>query len=392
MEMPDDLKRRGCGYTTGSCAAAAAKAATMALLGGCAPGHVQIDVPYGYLLCIGIEPSSVSAEVEYVSGPADVCDSGSAAEFAECAVRKYSGDDPDITDGILIFATVKKNETGRISVTGGKGIGRVTKPGLSVDVGEAAINPVPMQMIETEVLKVCEDFGYDGGLDVVISAPQGEEISGKTFNPRLGVVGGISILGTSGVVEPMSEKAITDTIYIELRQRAALGEKIAVVSPGNYGRDYMKSSFGIDIEKALKCGNHIGETIDYAAESGFQSILIVGHAGKLVKLAAGVMNTDSKVADTRMEVFALYAALCGAGSDLTRRILDCVTSDAAIGLLQESGLLEQVSGMITVKIEEHLERRAAGRLKVAAVIFTDTFGLFGKTSLANELLEEAREA
>ena len=373
MEIPDYFKERGCGYTTGSCAAAAAKAAAVTLLCGRAPGSVQISLPGGFDISLDVESS-------YVSDGA-----------AKCSVRKDSGRDPDVTNGMLIFASASRNGNGAINVLGGEGIGTVTKPGLSVDVGKAAINPVPMKMIKTEIEKACREFGYKGGLDIVISVPQGETASEKTYNPRLGVTGGISILGTSGIVEPMSEKAVTDTIYLEMRQRASLGAGSVVVSPGNYGRTYMKTAFGIDADKAVKCGNHIGEAVDFAAEFGFESLLLIGHAGKLVKLAAGVMNTHSKVADARMEIFALYAALCGAENSLLRYILDCVTCENAILRLQENGLLADVAEQITAKIGEHLARRAGNGMKTAAVVFTNAFGLFGKTALADELIESARE-
>ena len=373
MEIPDHFKKRGYGYTTGSCAAAAAKAATMALLSGRVPASVRISLPGGFEIELDVESARMSENA------------------AECAVRKDSGRDPDVTNGMLIFASAKRNGNKRIKITGGAGIGTVIKPGLAVDVGNAAINPVPMKMIETETEKARSEFDCEDGLDIVISAPLGEMIAAKTFNPRLGVSGGISILGTSGIVEPMSEKAIADTIYIDMRQRAALGTKRLIVSPWNYGRSYMKSSFGIDPENAVKCGNLIGEAIDFAVEFGFESLLLIGHAGKLVKLAAGIMNTHSKIADARMEIFALYAALNGAESDLAHRILDCATCESAITLLNENGLLVEVSGQITMKIDEHLARRAGNNMKIAAVIYTNAFGLFGKTAFADELIAASGE-
>lgn len=188
MEVYKNQKKLKCGYTTGSCAAAAAKAAAHLLLSGQVLKQIEIDTPKGIRLTLTIENATQSDGL------------------AQCAVKKYSGDDPDVTDGMLIYATACKNNQNTICITGGKGIGTVTKPGLSVAVGKSAINPVPMKMIAHEVKEECESLGYTGGMDIVISAPEGEKIAEKTFNARLGILGGISILGTSGIVEPMRDR------------------------------------------------------------------------------------------------------------------------------------------------------------------------------------------
>jgi len=368
IEVFKHQKKLKCGYTTGSCAAAAAKAAVYMLLSGEPQKHVEIDTPKGVRLLLDIENPIITSE------------------YAECAVKKYSGDDPDVTNGALIYAMVRRNDKNIISITGGIGVGTVTKPGLSVEVGKSAINPVPIRMITNEALKACEGLGYKGGIDIVISVPEGVEIAKKTFNPRLGILGGISILGTSGIVEPMSEKAILDTIYIEMKQQIELGNKNLLICPGNYGRDFIKESFDIDVERAVKCSNYIGEAIDFAVELGFESILLIGHVGKLVKVAAGVMDTHSKVADARMEVLALYGALSGGDLAMLNSIMECVTTDEAIKLLKSSGILEDVFEKITTKINEHLTRRAGGKTKIAAIIFSNVFGVLGKTKYADELI------
>lgn len=359
------------GYTTGSCAAAAAKGAAAMLLSGKPITHAEIDTPKGIHLSLPLESIEISKEV------------------AQCAVRKDSGDDPDVTNGILIHAAVRRNPSMAIKVTGGRGIGRVTKPGLSVPVGESAINPIPMKMIVNEVKTVCKQHNYEGGLDIEIFAPEGEQIAEKTFNPRLGIIGGISILGTTGIVEPMSEKAILDTIYLEMNQQRKLGSRHLLLCPGNYGRDFIKNELRLDIEKAVKCSNFIGEAIDFAAELGFESILLIGHAGKLVKLAAGVMNTHSKVADVRMEVMALYTALCGGGIALTERILACITTDEAIKILQQHNLLEKVFQKIMEKTEAHLSIRVKD-ITVGAVIFSNQFGILGMTQHALKLIQQQK--
>lgn len=191
----------------------------------------------------------------------------------------------------------KKQDLVIINIDGGDGVGRVTKPGLDQPVGNAAINHVPREMIEKEVREVCELLDFKGTLDITISVPKGNELAERTFNPRLGIVGGISILGTSGIVEPMSSQALIDTIRVELRQRYSLGYDYVAVAPGNYGLDFMKESYGYDLDRSVKCSNFIGETIDMAADMGFKRMLLTGHIGKLIKVAGGIMNTHSREAD-----------------------------------------------------------------------------------------------
>ena len=313
------------GFTTGSCAAAAAKAGTQMLLSGDEVRQVRLMTPKGIELYLDVE--------EIRRGPGSV----------RCGVRKYSGDDPDVTDGLLICAEVKKEEpeapllalTGseqedRIRISGGEGVGRVTRPGLEQPVGEAAVNKIPRQMIREAVREICEKYGYSGGVHVTLTIPGGERVAEKTFNPRLGILGGLSILGTTGIVEPMSEKALTDTICLEMRVLKENGHDCCIVTPGNYGSDFLKEKMGMDLSLAVKCSNYIGEAIDDAAMLDMKGILLVGHVGKLVKLAAGVMNTHSRQADCRMEVFAAHAALAGAGQKTAERIMNCVnTSEAA---------------------------------------------------------------
>ena len=229
-----------------------------------------------------------------------------------------------------------------LHIDGGEGVGRVTRPGLDQPLGNAAINHVPRAMIAKEVSEVCALLDYRGGLDIVISVPGGEALAARTFNPRLGIVGGISILGTSGIVEPMSSQALLDTIRVELNQRRAEGYDSVAVTPGNYGRDYMKRRYGYDLDRSVKCSNFIGQTIDMAAELGFQRILLTGHIGKLIKVAGGIMNTHSREADARMELLAAFALRCQVPAECARRILDCLNTEEALALLQESGKLQEV--------------------------------------------------
>jgi len=366
-------KKLRSGYTTGTCAAGAAKACSQMLLTGEILSTIAVATPQGTIFNLPLTEVSLSADQ------------------ASCAIRKDSGDDPDVSDGMLIHATVTKAPHGRITLDGGIGIGRVTKPGLACGIGEAAINPVPKKMIISEVEEVREAFSSSQGLDIVIWAPLGEEIARKTFNPRLGIIGGISILGTTGIVEPRSQKALLDTIYLEMKQQRALGQENLLMCPGNYGQIFMKEALGINIEQAVKCSNFIGEALDFALELEFSSLLLIGHAGKLIKLAAGIMNTHSKSADARMEILAVHAALSGATTEMISRIMDSNTTEEAVAILIQAGIKEQVFNRIMNKVDFYVQNRLRHQLKTAVMLFSNEYGILGKTENADELIELHRK-
>lgn len=360
------------GWTTGSCAAAAAQAAAMLLLTGVAPAEIALQTPAGITFRLPVE------QPRWEDGA------------AVCTVRKDAGDDPDVTNGVRISAAVCRVESG-VSIEGGAGVGRVTQPGLSVPVGEAAINPAPRAQITAALERVARETGYASGFSVVISAENGAELAKQTYNEHLGVVGGISILGTSGVVEPMSEKALLDTIRLELNGRYAAGQRIAFLCPGNYGADFSRDTLGLDLEQAVKCSNFIGDALDYAAFCGFAEILIVGHAGKLVKLAAGVMNTHSSVADGRQEIFTAHAALCGAGRATLEGLMDAVSVDACIDLLDKAGLRDSVLARIGAAIEKRLALRLRDKARAEFIMFTGKYGILAQSSGARALCEQLKE-
>ena len=364
-------KRLRCGYTTGTCAALAAAGAARRLLLGAWPETVALTTPKGIRVEVALE--------EKKEGP----------DWASCAVRKDGGDDIDRTSGALIGVRVEKNGGEGVAIRGGEGVGRVTKPGLDQPVGEAAINRVPRQMITDAAQQAAELAGYAGGLTVTVFVPDGAEIAEKTFNPQLGIEGGISILGTSGIVEPMSTQALIDTIRVELRQTAALGHRRVILTPGNYGTDFLRAQGWDDLGvPVVKCSNFLGEAIDEAGLLGFEQLLLVGHAGKLVKVAAGIMNTHSRWADCRTELFCAHAAACGADTETCRRLLGAATSDACLDILRETGLSEPVLGSLLGAVREHLAARAADGCRTGAVLFTNTYGLLGMTPEAKEMLSE----
>ena len=362
-------KNLRCGYTTGSCATAAAKAAATMLLAGERVATVRIDTPKGVVL--ELEPLEVELAEQYVS----------------CAIRKDSGDDPDDTNGVLVFAKVEKVAEPGVHIEGGVGVGRVTKPGLACAVGGAAINPTPRRMITAEVGSVMEQAGYSEGLLVTISIPEGVEIAKKTFNPRLGIIGGLSVLGTSGIVEPMSEKALIETMYVEMRAQKARGNKNLLVFFGNYGEDFTRDVMQLDLEGAVTCSNFVGELLDYAVFLGFETLLLIGHSGKLVKLAQGVMNTHSKYADCRTELFALEAMFHGASIEVGQEIYHCLTTDEVTKILKREQIFEPVMDKVTEKIDFYMQHRVHGKIKTAAFMFSNVYGILGKTKAADELIQ-----
>lgn len=360
------------GFTTGSCAAAASKAAVYMLLTGQEKKSITIDTPKG------------------ISYNAEILDIKLSEKEVSCAVKKDSGDDPDVTNGAMIYSTVSFAEgegEQSVIIEGGKGVGKVTKPGLDRPVGDAAINTVPRQMIEKEVLDVLNLLDIKENIKVVISVPEGEEIAKKTFNPKLGIEGGISIIGTSGIVEPMSTQAILDTIKIELKQRKELGFDYVAISPGNYGLDFMRDTYGYDLDRSVKCSNFIGQTVDMAVELGFKDVLFVGHIGKLIKVAGGIMNTHSKEADCRMEIICALGLKHDVPEDILKKILDCVTTEEAGKLLKECGKCDEVFEDAAKKVCENLDKRAQGKIKSECVLFSKELGELAKSKGAADFIE-----
>ncbi len=367
-----DGKRLRMGYTTGSCAAAAAKAAAWMLLSGRRKETIRLMTPKGVELTLAVRDIRLSPDC------------------VSCAIQKDSGDDPDITRDTLIYAEVRKTEDAGIVIDGGQGVGRVTKPGLDQPVGAAAINSVPRRMIGENVSEVCALLGYSGGLRVVISAPEGEMLAKKTFNPRLGIVGGISILGTTGIVEPMSEQALVDTIRVELRQRRESGADYVLLSPGNYGADYMRAAMGIDPATAVMTSNFIGDTLEMCRELDFRGALLIGHIGKLVKLAGGMWNTHSRYGDCRMDILAACAAAEGLHGAAAEELLQCATCDDALRLLKENDCFDAVLRRLAARIGTMMQYKS-GEMETGAILFSKEYGYLCQTQGAAELLRRIRE-
>ncbi len=404
-------KRLRCGYTTGTCAAAAAQACGRALLGEGFPRYVRIQVPAGV---------EVGVEVEGACRGVDE----RGRSWAQCGVRKDAGQDADATDGALVVARVTLSAQADVAVDGGQGVGRVTRAGLDQPPGAAAINSVPRQMIASELERLAQEHAWAGGFEVEVSVPQGRAIAAKTFNPKLGIEGGISILGTSGIVRPMSEEALVESIRLEMRVRRQEGLDSLVLVPGNYGADWACGREHVNESHIVSCSNFLGEALDCAANLGFSSLVLVGHMGKLVKVAAGVMNTHSRVADCRCEVLCAHAALAGAARPTLQALMGAATTDEAIEILARadeeargsadtgaggaepsqahagtgatgpegtSPLLARTLGSITDAIAAHVRRRAEP-VRCEVVVFSKAWGELGRTPGAGELLGRHRAA
>lgn len=373
MDSKKELRK---GFTTGSCGAAAAKAALYMLLTGSVKDEIEI---------ITLGGAVFRTEVK------DIFREGNRVR---CAVVKDGGDDPDVTTGLHVTAEVRAEERGdgalEIQIEGGPGVGRVTLPGLDQPVGNAAINRVPRQMIEKELSEVAELLDFRGRIQVILSVPGGEAAAERTFNPRLGIEGGISILGTTGIVEPMSTRAILDTIRVELNQRKALGDRIAAVSPGNYGLNFMKETYGYDLNRSVKCSNYVGDTVDMVREMGFRGMLLTGHIGKLIKVSGGIMNTHSKEGDARMELLAAGVIRAGGSTDTLRGILNCRVTEEALGIIQGESpeLLRKSMDAVMDRILYYLRKRAGEELPVECILYSNEFGLLAASPGAMDMLEK----
>lgn len=409
MEEKRQLKS---GFTTGTCAAAAAMAAAQALAGGRKREYVSLMTPGGREAAFEVLWQPECGE-KAGGGQDGFWPDSESPEKQICMVRKDSGDDPDVTNGTLIGAAVsfgenvqRAEESGEelpgiysdhsqspsVYLTGGIGVGRVTKKGLKCPVGYPAINPVPRQMIAEAARTALWNLGCERPVYIEIFIPAGRELALKTFNPRLGIEGGISVLGTTGIVNPMSEQALIETIRLDIRVQAAENRTLLAVAPGNYGEAFLREEMGLSMDAFVKCSNFVGETFSMLKEEGVRQALFAGHLGKLIKVAGGVMNTHSKYGDRRMEILADCLAETwnseekrSGRSALNRRreevigqILSMNTTDQAAEFLSAQGLLASVMKTVTGRIKSVLESRF--QIETEVIVFSGSAGILGMTA------------
>jgi cobalt-precorrin-5B (C1)-methyltransferase len=322
------------GYTTGSCATAAAKVAALMILRQQIIHQISIVTPSGVTLHLNVEEPLIHGNQ------------------ATAAIRKDGGDDVDVTHGMLIYAQVKLRDDAHITITGGTGIGKVTQKGIGLPIGHSAINKTPLQTIEAAVREI---LGPERGADVVIFAPEGEERALRTYNSRLGIMGGISILGTTGIVTPMSEESWKRTLAIELEQKRENGLDKIIFVPGNHGERFVREQLQVDTQLVVTMSNFVGYMLQEADRLAFRHVVMVGHLGKLIKVAAGIFHTHSHIADGRMETLVTHLALAGAPNELLQRVYHCLTTEAAMELIAQAGY-ESVYDAIATKIVERVQQ------------------------------------
>ncbi len=357
------------GYTTGTCATAASTAATLLLVAGERKEEIIVRTPSEKQLRIPI------ARLE------------EGADYAIAAVKKDGGDDADATHGLLIYAKITRTVDTEIHLDGGVGIGRVTQEGLLVPVGEAAINPVPRRMIIESVRQV---IGAEQGVNILIYAPEGEVRARQTMNSNLGILGGISILGTTGIVTPMSEEGWKSAISIELEMKRKQGYTKIVLSPGNYGEDFAVNQLKIAKKTIVSMSNFVGYVLKEVQRLAFEEVLIVGHLGKLIKVSAGIFSTHSKDADARTEILVANLALLGMPIEGLEKVEKCNTTEAAGDIIEELGY-QQVYQVIADKIKKRSERILHFRkpqVKIETVLFSSKRGFLAATKPLTEIMEE----
>lgn len=444
------------GYTTGTCAAAAAKAAAVFLLTGRCPETVKVRLPSGKAVCLetkevrlpsGEEDSAETVECDGKTGEGS-CEQRECREVSEhvfaartraAGVKKDAGDDPDVTHGAWICGIVSEIDANQLEdlkrsgagywleeypqfyLSGGTGIGMVTKPGLSCPTGHYAINPVPRQMILAAVEEAVKEAAFEGCLFVQIAIPDGVRLAEKTFNPRLGIMGGISVLGTTGIVKPMSEEALVATIRLDIHMKAADGQRILLMAPGNYGESFLQEQMGVSLGKAVLCSNFVRDAAVMLAEEGVEQALFVSHIGKLVKVSAGIENTHSRYGDGRMEQMERLMREVWLKSkefwldetpgrktdgllklqevqefkelqELQRAVRGCNTTDEVIGILLEYQLAEPVLAMAAEWAKKWMETWADGKTEVQVVTFSSAYGILGKTKGADALFQYWKES
>ena len=356
--MKDAASQLRWGISTGTCAAAAAKAAAMRAAGLPPPGRVAVTLPSGEI-----------AELDVV-----------CLDDGRCGVVKDAGDDLDATDGVTVIAAVTLGEpNGPISFAAGEGVGTVTLPGLKIPPGEPAINPMPREMIERAVRTVIETRAAA----VEISIPGGRELAERTFNKRLGIEGGLSILGTTGRVRPMDERALFESLSLELSTHAARGRRAVLLTFASTGERAAQAAWDLRPDRIVQVANEIGFALDECVRLGIQRVVLAGHPGKLLKVAAGSFDTHNRVSDGRFEALCTHVALATGSCALLPELYACNTTEAAMNLMAKKmndGTCAQIWNALAERAAVRCRDRAFGDLDVAAAFLENDGSLLGQSS------------
>ncbi|MDR4507584.1 MAG: cobalt-precorrin-5B (C(1))-methyltransferase CbiD [Candidatus Brocadiaceae bacterium] len=356
------------GYTTGSCATAAAKAAAIGLMRGNIPDEIDISTPIGIQLKLNIIQ-------KYLSSGA-----------SECAVRKDAGDDPDVTNGCIVHARLERGKAMTIEIEGGAGVGRVTKPGLQIPVGHAAINPVPRRMIEEAVREVT---GNSTGIKVIISVPEGKSLGEKTFNPKLGIIGGISIIGTTGIVRPMSDDAFKTSLLCGLDIAKGMGFETVVLVPGSLGERSLLKNIHIPREQVVQISNFIGFMLDASKERSFKKVILAGHPGKLVKLLRGDFYTHSSVSKPANDIILKIIQQKGLSNKLFHNAKELSTIEGIIELFRETNTLDVMKD-VAERIETAVITYTQNAFTVGVILFDMKGSIIGISDNAQTWLNKTQ--
>lgn len=347
------------GFTTGSCAIAGAKAACEVLFNNKKFDFIEIKLINGEFLNIEVENLLVKDE------------------YVEVTIIKDAGDDPDITNGIEIRVQVRKIKENTINILGGIGVGKVTKKGLNQAIGQWAINSGPRQMIKENLEEYIEN--KDFGVEVKVIVPNGEEVAKKTLNEKLGIIGGISILGSTGIVKPMSEEAFKKSLDIELS--VLLKEKTSnevYFSFGNYGKKFAMEVLKVEEKNILITSNFIGYMLESAGNQGVKELKIIGNLGKVIKVAGGIFHTHNRVADGRMEILTANAMLLGEKQENLLKIMNANTCEEAIEYIENKELFNFLSDKVKEKCEAYL-KRVGYNMNIEVLIFSNEYGELGRS-------------
>ena len=348
-DKPEGKMRTG--FTTGTCATAGAKAALLSIMNQTKTDSIDVTLPKKSQIKIKIKDCKFSKNT------------------AMCIVIKDGGDDPDVTHGAEIITEITLTERpGEIEIDGGEGVGRVTKPGLGLEIGSAAINPTPKKMIRENISEIAQDLLGNHGVKVMISVPKGRDLAMKTDNPRLGIIGGISILGTSGIVVPYSTASFAASIRQSIEVTRAMGDDTVVLTTGGRSEDFTRKLFDLPDHCFVQMGDFSGYTVQVCAKNGIKKAYVAGFIGKLAKMSMGVKQTHVTGSKVDMEFLSGLAKRCGAPQDVQDAIKKANTARHVFEIINE----KNISGFFDTICEEahrQLGKYSENKFEIKVIMF-----------------------